>query len=546
MPTVATVIGGAGTGKTTHLLDLMGKVLDTGLSPFEVGFISFTRAARAEAAERAASRFDVAPEQLTKVGWFKTLHAVCYQRLKAGKELLTSSKESRDWLRDNLQADVSGTGEKPEPEEISAPGEEATDADVALSLWHVARNRLMPFAKVWELASFCNDDTPPLKDCESMIGQYEFAKREGGRLDFTDLLSRFAGWRFDLTGPVECTPDGELTLVPVWFLDEAQDNSPLTDAVARRLTSDAKWVYLCGDPFQSIFGFSGADPHLFTQWPYAKRRVLQQSYRCPAEIMALGEACLRDCSDYWDRGIAPAPHSGDIDRTAFNSDWQSDVSPAESWLLLARTNYHAGRIGRRLTDRGIPWVYTRGGGVWDAPVRNAAIEGLYWLQRGEKIKAEEWRAVTKQLPAKTDGKELLERGTKTKWEKLDPALAEECRTLADISVWGATPELVGRIKGGAWTTLIDKATDYLGAVGTWGWDAVKNPKTRVGTVHSAKGMEGDNVFVLTSTSYRVQRSRESTSGEDEEQRLAYVAVTRARKRLIVADEWTRFKMEIPC
>ena len=45
MPTIARLIGGAGTGKTTELMRILDGVLQQGIDPLQVGFVSFTKAA---------------------------------------------------------------------------------------------------------------------------------------------------------------------------------------------------------------------------------------------------------------------------------------------------------------------------------------------------------------------------------------------------------------------------------------------------------------------------------------------------------------------
>lgn len=545
MPNVEVIIGGAGTGKTTRLLDIMLTKLNEGIAdPFTIGFISFTRAARWEAACRAGLAFDQNPDKLLRDGWFKTLHSCCYHLLKAGKELLTDDKESREWLQNALQFEVSGagTGDGDSLAEVSAG---RTDGDTALALWHVARNRLCSFREVWERAEYCDERTPSFEFCESLIKRYEQQKRFDRRLDFTDLLGRYSGWWFGIEGHEQAgKPDGMVPNLPVWFLDEAQDNSPLTDSVARRLTSEAEEVYLVGDPFQAIYGWAGADPHLFTAWTTEEEQisVLPKSHRCPPAILELGENCLKECSDYWDREIKPADKPGSIEQIDYSSPWPEQLDPRAGWLLLARTNFLARRLGQRLDGNGIPWAPIKGNGGWNAPQRLLATRGLHWLSKGEPITADEWRSVLKQIPSRHEDVELLTRGTKSKWEEDD---RDEKTKLQSLDQWGATPELVKRISEGRWLDLIDKSREVIGAAERWGWECLETPKIRVGTFHGAKGMEEDNVLLLTTTSHQVERSREDPRGADEERRLSYVGVTRSAGRLLIAEEMTRFKMEIP-
>lgn len=543
-PQVHVIIGGAGCGKTTRLLDIMhNKMLDGVVDPYTIGFVSFTRAARWEAACRAGLTFDQNPDRLLRDGWFKTLHACCYHLLKAGKELLTDGKESRDWLQNALQEEVSGAGDSDEGLSENSVGR--TDADTALALWSVARNRLVKLQEVWERASYCDERTPSLEYCTSLVKRYEQQKRFDRRLDFTDLLGRYSGWWFNVEGHSQAgKPDGMVPTLPMWLLDEAQDNSPLTDAVARRLTSEAEYVYLVGDPFQAIYGWAGADPHLFTAWTTEEEQieVLPRSYRCPPQILQLGEKCLESCSDYWDREIKPADRTGSVEQIDYLTSWPDEVNPQENWLLLARTNFLARRLGQRLDGNGLPWMPIKGNGGWNAPQRLSATRGFHWLSKGEPITSDEWRSVLKQIPSKSEDKELLVRGTKSKWEEDD---RDEKTNLDGLTQWGATSELVSRIKEGNWTSLIDKSRDVLQAADQWGWECLETPRIRVGTIHSAKGMEAENVLLLTSTSHQVERSKEDLRGADEEKRLSYVGVTRSAGRLLIADEVTKYRMEIP-
>lgn len=533
-PKVAQVIGGAGTGKTTHLLQLMEKVIERGTDPKKIGFVTFTKAARREAAERAANKFGVTVEDLEVDGYFRTLHSTCYMLLKvSAKEMLTDNKESCEWIANALGEKVT---------EVSLDGAEPfkgrTKNEIVLGLWHCARNRLEPFEKTWERAMYSDENTPELSYCRKVIESYEQHKRLDGRSDFTDLLGRYAGWKFYFDGPERKQPEGEIPKVDAWFLDECQDNSALSDAVARRIVERSKWVYLVGDPFQAIYGWAGADSKHFMSWPIqdGKQMILQQTYRCPAPVIGLAEQILRNCSDYWDRGIAPAEHKGEVDLYAsYKSPWVAELRPDQSWLLIARTNFQASRIGKRLDEAGIPWLPSgsKANNKWNAPVRHNTILALRALQKGQPVSGDEWKLILKSIKS-TKEKAYFTRGIKKEWEEKN---TEGMFTnLEQIKPWGATDDFVHLIKTGAWINRIDGARTFLDAASRFGYDAIREPKIKVGTVHSVKGAEADNVLLLTSTSHQIKRGQEHTDGFNEERRVEYVAVTRARKRLLVCSE----------
>lgn len=546
MPQIAQLIGGAGTGKTTELLRIMASVIERGIDPFAVGFVSFTRAARSEAASRAAQQFGVPVDRLEQEGWFRTLHSICYKCLGVGKELLTDTRESRQWIEAATQAEVTGAREQ-QPDGAFEAG---TQADRALQIWDCARARLTPFRDAWELNSLCDDNCPPLDFCEALIERYEQSKRLDGRVDFTDILGRYAGVKFYFDGPRDSKPDGWIPEAPVWFFDEQQDASALLDKVCHRLITPAEWVYVVGDPFQAIYGFAGADSKYFMGWPVPehKRRIMPKSYRCPAPVHLLGESILQGCSDYWNRGIQPADHAGDVARLSYDARLANMVNPTESWLLIARSNFQAGRMATLLNRAGIPWIPTRGPGGWDAPARNAALEALLDLEFGEPIDGTQWKSVLKHLPSKADDAQLLVRGTKARFDddKYPAAEKHPYVRVNELDQLGATQELIKRVSDGRWRSLIDKGEQYAQAVERWGQSVVRNPRVRVGTIHSVKGAEADNVALLTTISLPVVRGQGTEQGRNEEHRVFYVGATRARKNLYVVHEHrARYAMRLP-
>lgn len=538
MPTIGRIIGGAGTGKTTALMELMEKALAQGdLDPMQVGFASFTRAARREAAERAAVKFGYKAADLESAGWFRTVHSVCYRVLstKSG-ELLTGDKASARWVEEILQASVEPAFDDTDDPTLSLSWG-STEAGVALSLWQAARNRMEPLEATWRRAAAIDERVPDLEYCTETIRLYESAKVVHNRCDFVDLLGRFAGVKFDAEGHRMTDPLGEVPGLAVWFFDEQQDASPLIDMCCKRLITapTVRWSYVVGDPFQSIYSFGGADSRCFRAWDVAKERTLPKSYRCPAPILDLGESVLRGCDDYFDRGIAPADHAGDV---RFENDLNSVIDgilPGEQWLLVARTNFHARRLANLVDRSGIPWAPTRGNGGWLAPVKMKALCALQNLQEGVPIDVAEWQAILKNVPTKHENAELLVRGTKARWDS-DEANDGSLILPGELESVGATPELTQRIADGRWQELIPDSRRFIQACERWGMEAVTKIGCRVGTIHSVKGMEADNVLLLTSTSGRVQRSAEVPELADEERRIAYVGVTRARRNLVVLDE----------
>jgi superfamily I DNA/RNA helicase len=547
----ARVIGGAGTGKTTMMLGIMEKAMErpeVARNPYALGFSSFTRAARSEAASRAAAAWGVSADDLSGQGWFRTAHSVAYRVLGVSKgEILGGSKDDDKWVSEAVGSDVAYSMSEDDDGGVSLyTGDPAAAA--ALNYWSLARNLVAPLKQVVEADQ--NPDAPSFGEVVKRIEQYEQAKRLDHRMDFTDMLCRFVGVRHSpADGPEFVTPDGMVPDTVVgWIFDEAQDASKLLDLACRRLlTGDAvKWAWCVGDPYQVLYSWAGASSEYFMSWDVGKnQKIMPKSYRCAPPIMALGERCLQRLPDYWDRGIAPADHEGSVEESENFEDDLSDLDPNEDTLVIARTNRHVGKIAAILDDIGMPFrkVKAKGG----AYTRDLGMGGLWRLQHGEAISGDQWGYILEMLPSKTtDGRTWLERGSKSRWSKglnstFDRIYPE------DLGHLGATEHLRAAIASGAWSGLPDGGTKWSAAAKRWGVETVSDPKIRVGTIHSVKGQESDKVVMLTNLGRRIRESEENDQTRfNEERRIEYVGVTRARKKLIIAhDPREKYRMELP-
>ena len=542
-------IGGAGTGKTTRAIGILEKALDrpeVNRNPFVLGFSSFTRAARQEAAGRAAAAWGMNPTDLERHGWFKTCHSVAYRVLGVSKgEIIGGTKEDDKWVSEALGSDVASCFDEDDGGVRLYAGDPVAAA--SLNYWSLARNLVVPLRQVVEADA--DPEAPAADEVIKRIEMYEAAKRLDGRMDFTDMLCRFVGLRFDpAVGPLEADPDGEIPHDVVgWIFDEAQDASKLLDLACRRLvTGDAcKWAWLLGDPYQVLYSWAGASASHFMGWDVAKQHIMPKSWRCAPPILAVGERCLQRLPDYWDRGIAPADHDGKVVESENYEDDLQDLDPSVETLVVARTNRNVARIQHILEDLGMPFRRVKAkDGAYN---RDLGMGGLWQLQHGEAITGDQWACVLEMLPSKTtDGRTWLERGSKARWSK---GLCDTFDRIypEDLPALGATDHLRDAIATGAWSGLPDGGTKWARAAKRFGVKAVSNPKIRIGTVHSVKGQEASKVVLLSSVGRRIRQGEEDDPAKfAEDRRIEYVACTRAKHELVIAhDPRERYRMEIP-
>lgn len=528
----AVIVGGPGSGKTTKLLDIMDKILLTDIKdPLQIGFVSFTRAARREASARAAAHFGLKPEMLEQQGWFRTVHSLCHKAIGVGPgQLLTGDAKGRAWLKNALQADV----EIGDAEDHSSFGDYRTDEAKALALWDLSRNRLEPFVKTHHWVYGDTFGVTSATQFWGTIARYEAAKQAEGMLDFTDLLGRASSIRFTGGWPEQCDYGVKLPDLPAVIIDEAQDNSTLVDRVCQALTVNCRWAYLAGDNLQAIFSFAGANPQAM-MWPHVKKEVLPQSYRCPVQFLEPARNIARRTEHWEEHEFRPNGSDGVLDSISRIASLRTVIDPRQDTLVLARSNYLAKRLSERLTEDGIPWRPTKGRGGFDAPRKVAIVRTVAALQRGEAIAGEEWASLVRNLPVMEEGVRYLEHGVKEQYK--DPDVCERLPPvrLGEITEHGGTPALVEKLRAnGDWCGLVKGTSIIQHALQTHGEAMLAEPNVRVGTIHSAKGAESSHVVLWDALTEQTAKAMlNDRARQDEERRVWYVGMTRAKHRLTV-------------
>lgn len=551
MRKIERVIGGAGTGKTSLLLQRMTDAQEElGMEPSQIGFATFTRAGRAEMAKRAADAWGQTVDSLTKEGHFRTVHSTATKQLDIKpSQIIADDVDSREWLSHTLHADMQEQVEVDDDDgAVSLP----PDTKTILNVWDYARNKCTPLIDVVERMIEEGQILPSPEAFYETIERYESAKRIESRVDYCDILAQFAGYSFTVNGVRVCEPRGELPEgVRAYFFDECQDNSALVDACCRRLADgdEVEYVLLAGDPFQGIYGsFMGGSASHFRSWD-AEESIMPQSYRCPENIMELGERCLRNMqTGYFDRGIRPASHPGVIEQ---GGDAEEAVlehcDPRERTLIIARCEYSLRRYESLLDTSAVPFSPRgRDGGAVAGGFRALALLGA-----GKVITTSEMEAAIDVMAEKdSEGTLLIPKSVRAKWQQRDMRWLDVMRQ-EDLELIGCTDACNALIRASRWTEVIKPryrtyAESWQVMAAKWGVECAASPLVNTTTIHGAKGLEADTVILCTQSSKKVERGRSRSSLlHDEECRVLYVAVTRARKKLVIVEDGGRYSLHVP-
>lgn len=532
MKQIHQLIGGAGTGKTSRNMQSIEDLVEDGIDPMEILFSSFTKAARQTAAVRAESITGVSASELVSNGWFKTLQAVCYRCLGIkSNQMVTDNKESREWLSKIYGCDFSHAAIEAEDGYVIEDNHSENAISKVLQEWSTARMMLLT----------TQDDTWPVRSMERneanrIIEQYERRKYVDGRLDFADLALKFVGIKHDITKMHLGNPECGVPNVAACIFDEYQDTPALLHYVAVRIADSPRVekVWVSGDPFQSIFNFFGSDhKYLLNGWPYTHTETMQVSYRCATKILELGESTIRKCSDYFDRGIQSTGSVGNVVKhtSRTRSEWLPD--PQEDWLVIGRTNYAVSQVTKWLTVNHVPWISSDGSGAgFVGPRKRRVGEVFHKIKTNQEISSSEWGYAIGDIPVSYAGNQLLKRGVKSAATSSDwscPSMMTPEMLLTN----GATEFFLNAIRKSDWSPFDPAFARFAAIVDKHGIDTAVNPKIRAGTIHSVKGDEADNVLLYSKTSGVVRKGQENQRRTDEEHRVWYVGVTRARENLVL-------------
>lgn len=544
------LIGWAGSGKTKRLIDGILKALPAlGNDPHSVGVSSFSRASNRTSVERAAKAIGCPEKHLSEDGWFRTMHSIAYQCTEAkGGELLTGKKEDIEWMSKTLGCELHTSFCPVTGEPIYSTFDPNDVVTIALNLWSLSRSTMRPLHVVAQEAFQSGQVNINMSAIVSVLKQYESAKRIDGRSDFTDLVSRFAGVEHDPEeGVSRVEAEGYVPEIQLWVFDEMQDTSPLLMEVAKRLVAapSVRKVVLAGDPGQTIHQWNGADPSCFLDFGFTNREFMTKTWRCPKQIVDVGIRALkqiRASSFRYDRDIEAANMDGSVN-AAHSLSSLSRCKPGEDWLVLARTNFQANRMRDEFKKLHIPVTATtaQDGG----PSRKqVGMKALLDMERGKAVTGEQFAQAIALLPSRDANSDpVVRRGYKSKWKDSNHIGSWEVVFKTELHEAGIDTRGVGYVMSGEWPKLVTGGNDWRDIVDRHGIEHTKTPTIKIGTVHSAKGMEAENVFVLTTSSERIEEAaNRSTDRHNEECRISYVAATRAKKSLTVCDEGGYYRM----
>jgi DNA helicase-2/ATP-dependent DNA helicase PcrA len=354
------IIAGAGTGKTTTLAHRLAQLVIDGADPRRILLLSFSRRAAQEMTRRARRVATGAD-----LPWAGTFHAMGNRllRLHAPSLALDPSFTVLDRgdaadLVDLVRAELGvGGGDRRFPRK-----------DTCLAIYSRTVNAQAPLADVLDQAyPWCREHAAALRD---VFRAYVERKQARHVLDYDDLL---LWWSIAMREPsVAAAMRDRFDHV---LVDEYQDTNTLQAEILVGLRPEGTGVTVVGDDAQAIYSFRAATVRNILDFPArfprpARLVALEDNYRSTTPIVAAANAVIALAAERHDKTLRSPRESAEKPRLALVDDELGQVDYVVEQVLahreaglalrdqavLMRAAHHSDALELELARRRIPFV----------------------------------------------------------------------------------------------------------------------------------------------------------------------------------------------
>ncbi|MBS1912513.1 MAG: ATP-dependent helicase [Bacteroidetes bacterium] len=577
------VVAGAGTGKTRTLVYRVARMIESGIAPESILLLTFTRKAAQQMLRRAAELVGPKAEHV-QGGTFHSFANLTLRRhaeaagYAPGFTILDQGdcEDVINLLRARLGLDARG---------LRFPRKQSLAAMISASV-----NRLTPLSTIIE------EDYPQYRrqidDIEKLARSYQQYKREHSLMDYDDLL-------INMSLLLERNNDVRERLAGLHryiMVDEYQDTNRLQHEIVRQLGERHRNVMVVGDDSQSIYSFRGANFRNIMDFPktFAGTMIitLEENYRSTQPILNLTNEILRHATEKYEKNLFTRRTSGEMPVIISAGDEQLQSQFVVQRILelreegvelsdiavLFRSSYLSFDLEIELNKANIPYVKMGGFKFIETAHVKDLISYLRVLNNPRDVVS--WNRILLLLPGvgPRTAQRLVEEITNDQL-RLGPGSEESARKLGNSaagdlfamlsSLTGermSVPEIVERLVEYYRPIMRGKYDDYTKrlkdvemfaeiaaryrSLGSFLADMALEPPTEsvigmeagtedeklvLSTIHSAKGLEYNSVFVIWALDGRFPsfHAARSLDEMEEERRLMYVATTRAKDRLVI-------------
>jgi DNA helicase-2/ATP-dependent DNA helicase PcrA len=568
------IIAGAGTGKTNTLAHRVAHLVLEGVAPERILLLTFTRRAALEMTRRAG-RIVAEAHKSVRLPWSGTFHSVANRLIRrhCAAVGLTESFSVLDRgdaadLMDVVRHELGFSKmEKRFPRKDTCVAIYSHRVNTQGTLEGTLKDAF-PWCAEWE------------GELKTLFGKYVERKLDNQALDYDDLLLYWHAMMEDASLAREIGESWDHVLV-----DEYQDTNALQAQILERLRPDGRGLTVVGDDAQAIYSFRAATVENILEFEKrfgARVVTLEENYRSTQPVLDAANALMREASRQYQkelrgtRGEGPKPRYVTVADDAAQAKYvvtrvleaREEGTDLKRQAVLFRSSHHSDVLELELVRRNIPYVKYGGLKFLEAAHVKDALAVLRWADN-PRHRVAAWRAL-QLLPGV--GPKSAERAWTTfeaanwHWGALKSGSDEFDALLSSLAdpaaPWSGQMQRVREWYAPVMERKYDAAEVRAGDLvqleriaGTYGTreafltELALDPPAASGdlagepyldedylvlsTVHSAKGQEWEAVFLLNVADGNFPNEFAAGKPEqiEEERRLLYVAMTRAKTKL---------------
>src|SRR5262245_23248984 len=526
---VQVTLAGPGSGKTSTLTGRFVYLARQGVDPRRILAVTFTRKAADEMRNRIARLLELSTAGSLEV---MTFHAFAFRHLKRNPAIAGLPDQFPLW-------------DAPEQRRVFLDRRMYwnEDADI-FDIIGGAKERMLDSEA---FAANIDPDDEVLTEAVKYFRVYEHALRQAGAIDFADMVPLVAkamaensAYRQAITGAYDHV-----------LVDEYQDVNPGQIKLLDHFVNDHVRLWVVGDDDQTLYSFRASDVRHILD--FAKRysgavtHLLDHNYRSAPEIVHAAKRLIgrnrarmvKDCrpvvstpGEIVIRGYAtPVIEARQVARAITELIGQG--AAPESIAVL----YRSGAIGLAfqsiLQELGVPIAVRGGADSWQSAAARLVLGALTYLRDGESVEA------MSRIGSNKRGEIVREQ-----LDRLPAAIRRDFKVSAEHVrniVGDAVPGRASNRDKAEWNAIVDAVVELALACNTLPElksriadqsRTLRNPPDNavvLSTIHSAKGLEWDTVFLVGFEDGVLPHV--NAEDVEEERRIAYVGVTRAKYRL---------------
>lgn len=568
------IVAGAGTGKTRALTSRIVHFIEQGIRPERICAITFTNKAAKEMVDRVLRMMPREVSTLKqKTPFLGTFHSLGARILRKECRAFDRSPDF-SIFDDHDSFDVM--------KKILKPASDQSDEKVdkkktpAFFVNEVSRAKNLDLVAGEPLGSANSFNGASIS---SVMGQYESILKENNAFDFDDLIEKVVA----LFKKEPRVLQKYQAMFDAVLVDEYQDINPKQHEFVKLLASGHRNLSVVGDDEQTIYGWRYADIGIFLnferEWPGAKVYFLEENYRSTGTIIDAAAAVsknnrLRAPKNLFTKNDGGDPISlfeawseGDeSERIAHEVRESKFLKKGESVGILYRTNAQSRAIEQSLIRRDIPYRIFGGLKFYERREIKDIVAGLRYAANPKDVISRErlQKNLTKKkfatfqtkLNEIKDSAEFSPTGIITAFidsydystylaahfTNIDERQENIAELISFASSFNSLSEFIEKLS-------LLQSTDDENRASERGAGSPMSNVVNLMTIHLAKGLEFDHVFLIGVSEGVLPhvRSMDKESQIEEERRLMYVAMTRARKTLFISFYGmpSRFISEIP-